>query len=399
MIRVYILAFAAATKGFTFVPHWADLIREERDALCRAAATISRNLRRALCVALILSLLATSTPAAPRTIVSVAQEWRVSLGFWLRANGLPRKLYGAFSGQDPRSTAQERQEDRDARVSRIQIYPGDVTISLADRVVFAAVAYDHNGAPIGGVKFKWSAQDTVRSRAAHLSARGEFEPPAAGVFTVMAEGAGRTAQVRAVVLPGGIRRRGNEPLTGGRSVSTRDVPSLRVASTKAVRKQLESGRAGLTTKSGSTSRSSNSSKKRAHVKTSIATAAVPWPQEDGWNDGNYWSADDPGNRLGNAPGAKIDGGAGSGNFQFAAPISGAAGRGISIAVELSHNSRLWNKAAVEITSATPDGSGKLSINEGKKGYHAVEIGAGPNRVKSKGTITIPSDNGASWQAP
>jgi hypothetical protein len=59
----------------------------------------------------------------------------------------------------------------------------------------------------------------------------------------------------------------------------------------------------------------------------------------------------------------------------------------------------YNKEAVEITSANADGSGSLSINEGKKGYHAVEIGAGPNRVKSKGTITIPSDNGVSWQAP
>ncbi|SRR5712692_2135058 len=59
----------------------------------------------------------------------------------------------------------------------------------------------------------------------------------------------------------------------------------------------------------------------------------------------------------------------------------------------------YNKEAVEITSATPDGSGNLSINEGKKGYHAVEIGAGLNKMKSKGTITILSDNGAQWQAP
>ncbi len=59
----------------------------------------------------------------------------------------------------------------------------------------------------------------------------------------------------------------------------------------------------------------------------------------------------------------------------------------------------YGKEAVEITSATPDGSGNLSINEGKKGYHAVEISAGLNKMKSKGTITIPSDNGAQWQAP
>jgi hypothetical protein len=59
----------------------------------------------------------------------------------------------------------------------------------------------------------------------------------------------------------------------------------------------------------------------------------------------------------------------------------------------------YNKEAVEMTSATKDGSGNLFINEGSQGYHAVEIGAGPNRLKSKGAITIKGENGASWQAP
>lgn len=59
----------------------------------------------------------------------------------------------------------------------------------------------------------------------------------------------------------------------------------------------------------------------------------------------------------------------------------------------------YNKEAVEMTSATKDGGGNLFINEGSQGYHAVEIGAGPNRVNSKGTITIKGENGAGWLAP
>ena len=59
----------------------------------------------------------------------------------------------------------------------------------------------------------------------------------------------------------------------------------------------------------------------------------------------------------------------------------------------------YNKEAVQMTSATNDGSGSLSINEGSQGYQAVEIGGGPNRTKSNGTITIKGNNGASWQAP
>jgi hypothetical protein len=59
----------------------------------------------------------------------------------------------------------------------------------------------------------------------------------------------------------------------------------------------------------------------------------------------------------------------------------------------------YNKEAVEITSATQDGSGNLFINDGKKGYHAVEIRGEPNRAKSRGTITIPNETGTNWQAP
>ncbi|HYX29056.1 MAG TPA: RHS repeat-associated core domain-containing protein [Pyrinomonadaceae bacterium] len=68
----------------------------------------------------------------------------------------------------------------------------------------------------------------------------------------------------------------------------------------------------------------------------------------GWNDTNYWSADDPANGVGNPPGAAVDGGAGSANFQFAAPVISLPGRGINIALGLSYNSRLWNRANSEI---------------------------------------------------
>jgi hypothetical protein len=59
----------------------------------------------------------------------------------------------------------------------------------------------------------------------------------------------------------------------------------------------------------------------------------------------------------------------------------------------------YNKEAVEISSASQDGGGNVSINEGKQGYHAVEISGRANRMKSKGVITIPNENGTQWQAP
>ena len=65
---------------------------------------------------------------------------------------------------------------------------------------------------------------------------------------------------------------------------------------------------------------------------------------DGWGDSNYWSADDPGNRVGDPPGAPLDEGAGSGNFQICGSVLGLPGRGIDISLGLAYNSRLWNKA-------------------------------------------------------
>lgn len=59
----------------------------------------------------------------------------------------------------------------------------------------------------------------------------------------------------------------------------------------------------------------------------------------------------------------------------------------------------YGKEVIEITSATSDGGGHISINEGSKGYQAVEIGSGPNKHKSKGTIKITGDNGPVWEAP
>ncbi|HEV7475020.1 MAG TPA: DUF4329 domain-containing protein [Pyrinomonadaceae bacterium] len=72
---------------------------------------------------------------------------------------------------------------------------------------------------------------------------------------------------------------------------------------------------------------------------------MPLDIDQGWGDGNYWSADDPGNGRGNPPGHPIDGGAGSSNFQISAPLLGLEGRGLNVSLGLTYNSRVWNKAS------------------------------------------------------
>src|SRR4030095_10673231 len=60
------------------------------------------------------------------------------------------------------------------------------------------------------------------------------------------------------------------------------------------------------------------------------------------------SSRDPGNGVGCRPGSPIDGGAGSGNFQFAAPIYASDGRGLNLSLNANFNSRLWNKSGSQI---------------------------------------------------
>jgi hypothetical protein len=90
--------------------------------------------------------------------------------------------------------------------------------------------------------------------------------------------------------------------------------------------------------------------KLSNVVSASSTAAPnPLLPGDGWDDSNYWSADDPGNRVGNPPGGAIDEGAGSGNFQIAAPVLGLPGRGIDVSLALAYNSRLWNRADSQLS--------------------------------------------------
>src|SRR6185369_11630322 len=85
-------------------------------------------LGRIISIVLTLALFTSSTPAAPQTIVTLAKETSVTFLFWYNANGLAKFLQGQGVGP----IKQEKQKDRDARVTRLEISPTDVTIDLSD---------------------------------------------------------------------------------------------------------------------------------------------------------------------------------------------------------------------------------------------------------------------------
>lgn len=307
--------------------------------------------KRVSILLLTVCLLSSGTPAAPQMIVAAARESSISFTFWFQASGLAKVIQGQGIS-NPK--AQEKQADRDAKVTRLQISPGDVTIDPSDRVQFSAIAYDRDNNPVGGVKIKWSAQSSVPGRRIRLTSRGELEGMLPGSYTVTAEAARKTAQVTVVVRPGVLRNLNLAP-TGTRQVSTRDLPTPKIGSTKVPKKSEGAARiappAQIAPPAGNQSKRDVTLAKRSHAatnKTPMAPEAMPVLPDDGWGDGNYWSADDPGNGVGNPPGSPMDGGAGSGNFQFVAPVVGLLGRGINISLAASYNSRVWNKAGSQI---------------------------------------------------
>jgi RHS repeat-associated protein len=355
------------------------------------------HLRKSVCIVLILALLNTSTPAAPQTIVSFAKKTSTDFAFWFQASTWRQVALRLIQGKDSNAKEQEKQRDRDAKVARIQIFPGDLTVDLNEQIRFAAVAYDQDNEPVGGVKIKWSGRNAGNGRRVRVTPDGEFEATASGSFNIMAEGVVEGATATVVVRPG-VRSDPNLPPTGIRQVSTRDLPPAVAIKTD---KSPESVAQRSTKNAGNAK--PRKSLLRGHTHRSqpspvvSPSSAVP-PSNIGWDDENYWSADDPENRVGNPPGSPIDEGAGSGNFQIAAPVLGLPGRGIDISLGLAYNSRLWNKAVSQTSSQigfdndrgwpAPGwslGFGKiltLGVNNG-----AIILEADGTRHPSIGTIT------------
>ena len=313
-------------------------IRPLHTQLTKTTFRVRRLIFPGLSIFLMLTLLVSTTPAAPRLIVDQVTESRTSFAFWWARSDIARLL----NPQNWRSKKQqENQEERDARVVRLQIVPGDVTVNISEQVSFSAVALDADNAPVTGVKIAFRGSDPTHGKPVRVTSQGLFKALTPGAYKIVAEGAGKTAEVKVIVKPGSRRDLKEKPISV-KQVSSRDVPDA----------APENGVAVKTEKSDRSARSGNRRTRALRAHAGTATAApepAPFlPSGVGWDNSNYWYADDPDNRRGNAPGAPADAGAGEGNFQISAPLLNLSGRGIDISLALTYNSRLWSKAGSQI---------------------------------------------------
>lgn len=314
----------------------------------RGAKLLQHNLGQGLSLLLVIALLASSAPAAPVVLTDTVSTWHSGLAFWLKTSGwaLAAKNF-LLQGNGQNNRAQERQEDRDAKVSRLQIYPGDVTLHVGERVNFAAIAYDSDNVPVSGVHTHWAAQDGQSHPAKRISQRGEFAPLSAGQFIVSAQGAGHRAQVTVTVID--APHLPHNPPDGAKALSVQQVtnrtppPQLNASQLSASRSKRGAGHSH----GSKTGRASASA--LAHAWHTGVAPLLQGGGSGGWDDSNYWSSSDPDNGVGSTPGTPVAGGAGSANFQVAASVLSLSGRGISLSLGLAYNSRMWNKANTQMT--------------------------------------------------
>lgn len=326
------------------------LRRESRRAaasICRSASPKRWSVRRALCLALIFSLLSTSAPAAPVVALRLASELNESgAGLWFHIGRWLASWQGARASQRPE---QEGQPERDLRVAKIEISPRNAEVKAGETVTFAATAYDRDGNPVGGVRFKWQAEDADSGRGARISKSGVFMPRVPGAFRIIAEGAGQRAQVM-VKARGDAGKVGNgqspdEKPVGEKQVSTRELTPDTAARSgrKSVARQ---SKAATRARSGGPSFIAASYKP---VKAAGAMAPPPIPLTgDEWDNTNYQSSDDPRNRRGDPPDQPSGDNVGSGSYQAAAPVLELPGRGINLQLRLTYNANLWNRSGTQI---------------------------------------------------
>ena len=321
--------------------------------------------RQVISLVLTITLVANPLLAAPQGFTLLGHEMSYDASFWWHNSGWAAKTAkwltqskpgdtkgwdgkGAPPNTPPAPKEQEKQSDRDYKVSRLEISPRDVTIATGEKIIFSAIAYDRNGNMIPGVKFLWDGNDENKKRRMSVTPRGEFSSPVAGNYKVTVEALGKKDSVKVDVV--GTQINPNEKGIQGEPVSSQDAPKPVKPAKIGLRNAAPgSFKEAAPLRQNEADKLAKLTDKSTHAATT-AVAAVQGGNYDyhQWNGGNYTDADNPGMETGQMPGHAVDGGAGSGNFQFSAPIIGMDGRGIDLNLAMNFNSRLWHKSGSDL---------------------------------------------------
>lgn len=323
---------------------------------------ISRSvIARLLAGFLMVAVLTVSTlvvPGTSRFLVVSAEEVSQDIRFAYLNGNLSTDFATAVSSFTNRMLPLITGE-RKNRVNRIEILPGDaLNIRQGEPVDFSAIAYSIENIPIGGLKFDWSVADANSDLPAYPLADGTFSAITPGHFVITASTEGFQTQVNITVEKSQtlevLQKIKDESAKGNLDEVTKlkrsvNYTSGTVDSKKSYQEKVttvddpQPGVVAMNKTRGPNAGNEGVEYETSSVNSRARVMRRPADQ-DGWDNSNWWMADDPGNQTGNPPGTSPDAGAGNGNFQFSAPVVALPGRGVDIALSLNYNSRVWSKA-------------------------------------------------------
>src|SRR6266542_1185341 len=299
------------------------------------------RINRASVVVILLSLLATSSPAASQMIAEAATRGgavtkrllnsirtrRLTSGVQREDNGMPPSpVTGtAITPQRPPS-----RQELEASVASLRMVPeGDLTLESRERVLFSAILLNATGATVQGLSAVWQSSD---SEVISISPKGEAVAGQTGTATLTAR-AGTVTQTLTVTVV-----QGNRDLYGGMPKQT---------STRTQTLGRENSRPATVTVAR------NSLIRRNHAV--MAPLPLRAPNEDPLPDDESSSLYLASNGVGSPPGRRRPGAItppvathgtenGNKNFNFGLPIVSLAGRGLDASLSLVYNSQVWNKS-------------------------------------------------------
>ncbi len=192
--------------------------------------TLKQIVTKAICILLIVNILTISTPAAPATLIGTAGEISqdIRFGFF---SGKWAVNFPAFLGAFVKSSGASQNEN----ISRIQIYPGSVTIKKGEKLVFSAVGFDSQDEPLSGVEFDWRVTDSENRFPPRKFQGGIFKSGITGTFTVTAKSRGRKAEVTVIVKPSAMQN--STQTAQSRFVST-EISSRSIKSSKRTESEI-----------------------------------------------------------------------------------------------------------------------------------------------------------------
>ena len=398
-------ACAAASLFRAYLVHWfcAFFIR----ALPSRRRFAPSFLQRSLCATLILVMAINPVMASPEVshsltgaVSAMAINSGQSLGFWWHSSGWAEKSarfareyfpflrsttqqqpgwdgIGAPNQPMPAPKPQETQAQRNARVAKLEIFPKDITLRRGEPVAFMVAGYDIKNNPIGSsFRVAWSGWNESTLEQVDAIETGNFSSTLDGSYRIRASLNGLVAETRVTVSGARLASMGQsvEQSVGTIVVSSRDLPQPPKSSSSTAPPPRTRDRIAKNLSSRFATR---------FAPAGIKAAPRLLPNGDCpycFNSDNFTTADDPGKQRGNPTGHAPDGGAGSANFQIAAPVLGLDGRGLDLNLGMVYNSRLWHKANSDITfnidgEAVPGwslGFTRIVSMGGQNGYMLVE---------------------------